>query len=113
MDEKAEKALNKIKPLAFYKDIQDVKNGRFATAGHRIKKRAILVISVMLISSLIFIINGLFHFMKYIETGTTSTMVNGIMWIGLTFLTIYLALNNYRNLNRVSAWFVKKGDLPT
>jgi hypothetical protein len=110
MDEKTEKALKKIKPLAFYQDFQDVKSGRFATAGHRIKKRARIVISVLFLGSLTFMINGFFHFIKYFETGTTSTLINGIMWIVLTLLSLFLALNSYRNMSAVGKWLIKKGD---
>lgn len=104
-DKQIQKILAEVRPLFFYKDIQDAKNGNYKELVVRLRKRARFLLMATIPIIVFFFISSVHAYTMYLNTSKTSSLVNAILWIVIIIGQTLLTLNYTSKLRRIATWF--------
>ncbi|MCH8567314.1 MAG: hypothetical protein LAT67_03590 [Balneolales bacterium] len=108
MTQEESKALSYARPFVLDKDFERVKNKQYSEASSAIQLRSILFLAVMVVSSLLFFLNGLIRLFEYAETFESSAITGVIVWMLTSVLFIIYGLRYYLRLRKVGRFLASR-----
>ncbi len=111
--EKLDEITRLANPFLYYADQQLLKKGEFGEVAKSLKKRGRIMLIVSGIAGLLFLINGLYQFTFYLDTGNSTSLLLSLAWVWLALAQFIFAFRKNIKLHRIVRALLKKLDAAT